>query len=83
MTQINKQVMGRIKALQAEMEEISTIIEEIAQEAQDYYDDKSEGWQEGDKGQEYDAWISMLNDTKDDIDTSVASLEVLTVKPGE
>ena len=83
MTQINKQVFGRIKALQAEMEEIANVLEETAQDAQDYFDDKSESWQEGEKGEEYNTWISMLEDTKNNLDTAIASLEVLTVKPGE
>ena len=35
-------------------------LESVRDDAQQYYDDRSEGWQDGDKGQSYSEWIEQL-----------------------
>lgn len=49
--------------------EAAEAVREIESDAQSYYDERSERWQEGDKGQAYYTWI-------DDIGTRASCLEV-------
>ena len=36
------------------------VYEEIASEAREYYDDRTEKWQEGEAGQAYSEWVNQL-----------------------
>lgn len=40
-------------------------LDDIVNEAQSYYDEKSEKWQEGDNGQQYQEWIGKLEEARD------------------
>jgi DNA repair exonuclease SbcCD ATPase subunit len=44
------------------------VMEEIASEAENYYDDKSEKWQEGEKGEAYGEWRDRLRELADEFD---------------
>lgn len=53
------------EALGSYNEALSTlreIYEGIAQEAADHFSERSERWQEGEKGQQYQSWMDTLND---------------------
>lgn len=78
----------RVKALYAELivpavdklnltlEEVRNFADEVKSEAQDYFDERSEKWQEGDKGQQYQEWINSME--------TVAELEdIETVEPDD
>jgi hypothetical protein len=49
-------VQEKLDALNAKLQEASEWAEGVVSEMQDYYDERSEKWQEGDDGQNYDAW---------------------------
>jgi len=40
------------------LEEANAFCQDIASQLQDYYDDRSERWQEGDAGEQYQEWIN-------------------------
>jgi hypothetical protein len=47
------------------LESVQSFAEGIRDEAQSYYDEKSERWQEGDKGQEYNLFIESWGEVAD------------------
>jgi hypothetical protein len=57
---LNKTQLKQLAAHLAKIEEIYDEIEAMRSEAQDAFDDKSERWQEGDKGQETADQINQL-----------------------
>ena len=44
--------------LQASFDEANAFVEETRDTMQSFFDEKSENWQEGDKGQQYQDWIN-------------------------
>lgn len=53
-----KLVSPAIEAYNAEIREADELKTDIVSQMQDYYDDKSETWQDGTRGQAYQSWIS-------------------------
>lgn len=51
------QVQAAIESYNAVLDEVRTFQEEVTNEAQGYFDDRSEKWQEGEKGEAYQAWV--------------------------
>jgi hypothetical protein len=49
-------VQEKLAAVNAKVREAKEWAEGIAADMQNYYDEKSENWQEGEKGQNYDSW---------------------------
>jgi hypothetical protein len=47
-----------VEEYNAVLAEAKAFAEGIAADAQSHYDDKSEKWQEGERGQAYQAWVS-------------------------
>lgn len=60
---------ARINALLSEAaeakEEVREILDDAAMEAEAYYDERSEKWQEGDRGQAYSDWKDRLRELAD------------------
>jgi len=63
----------QINALVEELEDIKTRLEEVKNEAEVYYEEKSEKWQEGDNGQLMDEKIG-------EMDVGIEDLEALIEK---
>jgi hypothetical protein len=62
-------VKEALKAVNAKIQEAKEWAEGIASEMQEYYDEKSERWQEGDNGQQYSEWKdSYENFSPDDLE---------------
>ena len=53
----DNEVAPKLEKLNESIVDLKTIAEEIRDELQAYYDERSEGWQAGDKGIAYDEWI--------------------------
>ncbi len=53
------------KALEALKEKL----EELANSAEEYYDDRSETWQESENGTFYREWVDTLEDRANDVDS--------------
>jgi hypothetical protein len=55
------------------LETLKAIYADIATEARDYYEERSEKWQEGEAGEQYSAWLDTLeNADLEDIDLELA-----------
>ena len=46
-------------------EEVRGILDDVANEAEEYYDDKSEKWQESERGEAYGEWRDKLRELAD------------------
>jgi chromosome segregation ATPase len=66
---IEAAVNEKIADLNALVEEANSLREEIEADAQNYYDEKSEKWQEGERGSAYNDWISSWQDEVEEIET--------------
>jgi len=53
-------------------------LEAVQSEEQDYYDSRSEKWQDSDKGQELETRIEQLQSAYDDLENAKGTLESLT-----
>lgn len=59
-------VNGAVEDYNTAREAALAIVEEVKDSAQSYYDDRTEKWQEGDKGQEYSEWCTALDNVNSD-----------------
>lgn len=60
-----------LQKIEDEREAIHGLVEDLASEAQSYFDEKSEKWQDGDAGQQYQEWISELEGAAAECDQPV------------
>jgi glutaredoxin 2 len=65
-------LMGK---LNEKRQEAADLMEEKASDAESYFDEKSEKWQEGDNGQVYSEWKDRLRQIADDLGTEMDDLE--------
>lgn len=56
-----ERINGAIDTYNGVLADAHSFIEDISQEAQSEFDDKSERWQEGDRGSEVQEWIESLD----------------------
>jgi len=49
--------------------EFNSWVTEVQEQMQGYFDDRTEGWQEGEKGEQYQVWIDSLDYEVDEITT--------------
>ena len=49
--------------------EFNSWVTELQEQMRDYFDERTEGWQEGEKGEQYQAWIESLDIEVDEVDT--------------
>jgi hypothetical protein len=52
------QLQPEVVHLNETVEAVNSFIETVHADQQDYYDERSEGWQDGDAGSTYDDWMS-------------------------
>jgi hypothetical protein len=52
------------------------VLDDAATSAEDYYDERSDKWREGDTGQAYDEWKNRLRELADNAAESIEPLEV-------
>jgi hypothetical protein len=52
-------------------------------ELNDEFNEKSEEWQDSDKGQSYSEWLQEISDAATVIEEAVLQLEEIEIKPGE
>lgn len=58
------------EALVEILTEAAETVRECESDAQSYFDERSESWQEGDKGQIYQEWITALGDRASTLEVS-------------
>ena len=72
---MNKERRTRITALQDKLREISSEIETIKDEEQEYYDNMPESLQGGDKGQAAEAAINALDEAYNEVEHAADNLD--------
>lgn len=78
------EVQAKIADLNAIIEEANAVREEIENDAQSYYDEKSEKWQEGDRGSAFSEWKDAWSNEVEEIEEiTVESIDVLDNVPEE
>jgi uncharacterized coiled-coil DUF342 family protein len=79
------------------VQEANALLEELASDAQNYFDERSEKWQEGDAGEQYNQWIEQFQEEiceideidfpseleEPDLDEAIDKLENLVERPTE
>lgn len=65
----------RVSEIVSELEGFQAEITAIMEEEQDFFDGKSEKWQEDEKGQECEQRISDLSGALDDVSSAATSLD--------
>lgn len=63
-----KQIENKLKTLKTAANVQANKWRELVGEMQQYFDDRSEKWQEGDSGDEYQAWIDSVEEQADALD---------------
>ena len=58
-----------LEALNEAIGEFNSWVTELQEQMRDYFDERTEGWQEGEKGEQYQAWIESLDIEVDEVDT--------------
>jgi len=58
-----------LEALNEAIGEFNSWVTEVQEQMQGYFDERSEGWQEGERGEQYQAWIESLDCEVDEVDT--------------
>lgn len=72
--------MQRIIEQMAEHREaVREVLDDAASAAEEYYDERSEKWQEGDTGQAYTEWRDRLRELADAADEDIEPLEVADI----
>lgn len=64
----------RVETIRAQAHVLVEAIGELEQDARDYYDERSEKWQDSDKGAAFDDFLSDVESAQDEIATAIDSL---------
>lgn len=75
----NEHLDGVQEDLNASVEQAQTLVTEVTGNMECYYDDRSEKWRESDKGEQYQEWISVWENT----DLEVGELAPAELYPPE
>ena len=62
MTRIKTEDLERIAFLQGEAQELAGLLADLAHDAQEVYDTRSERWQESDRGHWYADWAGAIEE---------------------
>lgn len=83
MRSIPRELMQRVQEELERLSELARVLNEAADEADTYYDEKSERWQESDKGSEYSEWKHTIRWIAEEVDNLSERLGELPTRPGE
>jgi chromosome segregation ATPase len=70
-TKANSELEALVEEFEDARHDAFGALDDICNEAQDYFDERSEKWQDGDKGDQYRDWISSLEEVRDHLDQSI------------
>ena len=83
MRQLSPKLWDKIQALSTTLEEIVNDLDGAASKAENYRDDRSETWQESDKGEEYSSWCEQIRTTQEATEALREAIEELPQSPNE
>jgi methyl-accepting chemotaxis protein len=72
----------RIEDMNEAINELRSLAEELADDAEGYYDERSESWQESDRGDDYQSWIDEWRELADSLEDAELNAPEYNV-PGE
>lgn len=81
MTKLSKTQDARMTEIQTQISDAAEFIEELATDAEIYFDGKSESWQGCERGESYSSWKDQLRSIADVIGAARDELENLTTAP--
>lgn len=64
-----------MKVFQARLEKLLNSVEEKLEEREDYFDERSESWQIGEKGEMYQGKTDLLERFRDELDMSLDTIK--------
>ena len=67
-----------LKGIRQDLDDIRSRIESVKEDAEAYYDGKSEKWQEGDNGQLMDEKIGELDEVINDVESLIEKINDIT-----
>ena len=67
-----------LKGIRQDLDDIRSRFESVKEDAEAYYDEKSEKWQEGDNGQLMDEKIGELDEAINDVESLIEKINVIT-----
>jgi hypothetical protein len=56
--------------------ELQSVLDDLANAAEEHYEGRSDKWKEGDAGQAYESWKDELSSIRDDADTEIETPEM-------
>lgn len=65
-----------VRAINEKREELHELLDGAAGSAEEYYDEKSEKWQEGDRGSAYSDWKDELRRIADEVESEIEAPEL-------
>lgn len=65
----------RVQSLIEEMQLVFDMTEDVLDEFQTYYDERSEKWQESERGENFQYLLNELTDTQDVLETTMENLQ--------
>ena len=65
----------RVQSLIEEIQLVFDMTEDVLNEFQTYYDERSEKWQESERGESFQDLLNDLTDTQDVLETTIENLE--------
>lgn len=71
-----EKINGIIAEINEAKDDAREILDDAAMEAESYWDERSEKWQEGDRGQAYDEWKNRLRELADAAAETVEDVEI-------
>ncbi len=71
-----------LQNLTAAFYEAVEIVDDLHDKATDYFDARSERWQESDKGSAYEEWRDAFDSARDEVQAALDALEAINQSPG-
>ncbi len=81
MLKLNKEQDAQLEEMRGKMSDLATMLETAADEADAYFDEKSEKWQESDRGTAYNDWKDNLRTAADAISEARDACENVSAEP--
>jgi L-lactate utilization protein LutB len=79
--ELSSETQVKLKEVQAALEDLKETLEEETQQHRDAYGERSEKWQEGEKGQATETWIENLDELVENVESLVDELENYEPEP--
>ena len=83
MKRIKTKTHERLMELAGYATELASLLRDLRDDAETYYDDRTERWQESDRGEAYSQWRDAIVRAAREADSCACSAEAITQSPEE